>query len=180
MGPEWDALRGIISSLEANPGDQQTEQHASELVDMYMLKLEHLVTEKTKVMVNLIGQLPILPNPNAAKPARPPAPEEPELRPGGAPEARGMDEVVDHSSERSHVPPLGVQALRLHGVLPERRAESQLLSGRSRSRERLGLGSLLQPGVGGQREAHLSAGAESGQPLRGRCRAGAGALRAAR
>ena len=73
--PEWDALRGIISGLEANPGDQQTEQHASELVDMYMLKLEHLVTEKTKVMVNLIGQLPILPNPNAAKPARPPAPK---------------------------------------------------------------------------------------------------------
>jgi len=62
---EWDALKDAALSMDANPGNPQMQQHASELVDLYMMKLEHVITEKTKVMVSLISQLPVLPEPGS-------------------------------------------------------------------------------------------------------------------
>jgi hypothetical protein len=61
--PEWKALKEISAALEANPTHLETIQQAAELVDLYLLKQEHVLTEKTKVMINLISHLNVLPNP---------------------------------------------------------------------------------------------------------------------
>lgn len=60
IDPEWDALKELSAKMETNPNCD------TKAVDDYMVKLEQVVTEKTKVMVSLIGNLPILPEPTAS------------------------------------------------------------------------------------------------------------------
>jgi len=62
LEPEWKALKEVSVSMECDPNNNEILHQASELVDLYMVKLEHVITEKTKILISLIGQLDILPS----------------------------------------------------------------------------------------------------------------------
>lgn len=61
--PEWDALKQAIEDCQPISIDQQTYEHANQVVDVYMAKLEQLLTAKVKVLFDVISQLAVLPNP---------------------------------------------------------------------------------------------------------------------
>ncbi|QDZ23843.1 hypothetical protein A3770_11p63610 [Chloropicon primus] len=71
MDGEWENLNDLSAMLqERTEGDEDSREFALEnagkIVDMYLQKLEMVVTEKTKIIISLLGSLPVLIQPPAS------------------------------------------------------------------------------------------------------------------
>mmetsp|Transcript_2701 Transcript_2701/g.6474 ORF Transcript_2701/g.6474 Transcript_2701/m.6474 type:complete len:526 (+) Transcript_2701:286-1863(+) len=60
--PEWIAIKQGLGTLKQNPTDETAFHHVTQLVDMYMMKFDQIAAAKAKIMIDMVGSMPVLPN----------------------------------------------------------------------------------------------------------------------